>query len=165
MTGVVEAPVDEDVVDAAMTASRALVGIAARSMSSAGADITLAQYRTLVVLASRGPQRIADLACFLGVQPSTAGRMCDRLVRKAYVRRYRARDDRRVVRVSITPAGRDVVDEATRLRRESVTGVLAAVPADRHAAIAEILRLLAAAAGEVSDDQWPRVAQVSTCTT
>src|ERR1700753_1331614 len=87
--------VDEAVVDAVLTASRTLVAVAARSLGAAAEDTTLAQYRALVVLASRGPQRMGDLAEALGVTPSTAGRMCDRLVRKELIRRHRARGARR----------------------------------------------------------------------
>ena len=78
-------------------------------------DTTIAQYRALVVLASRGPQRMSDLAAALDVTPSTAGRMCDRLLRKGLIRRHRARADRRAVQVSVTASGREVVDQATAL--------------------------------------------------
>ena len=46
-------------VDAVLTASRVLVAIAARSLADAGEEVTLTQYRSLVVLASRGPQGVA----------------------------------------------------------------------------------------------------------
>ena len=46
----------------------------------------MTQYRTLVVLASRGPQSAAALAEAVDVTPPTATRMCDRLVRKGLVR-------------------------------------------------------------------------------
>ena len=98
------------VVDAVLTASRTLVAVAERSLGAAAEETTMAQYRALVVLASRGPQRMVDLAMALGVTPSTAGRMCDRLLRKGLIRRHRARADRREVLVSITGAGRAVVD-------------------------------------------------------
>src|SRR5271155_1283816 len=105
--------VDEAAVDAVLTASRTLVAVATMSLGAAAEDTTIAQYRALVVLASRGPQRQVDLAGALEVTPSTAGRMCDRLVRKGLVRRHRARADRRAVLVSITPAGRVGVDQGT----------------------------------------------------
>ena len=111
---------DEAAVDAVLTASRALVAVATMSLGAAAEDTTIAQYRALVVLASRGPQRMVDLAAALAVTPSTAGRMCDRLVRKGLIRRHRARADRRVVQVSITAAGRQVVDQATARRRELI---------------------------------------------
>jgi hypothetical protein len=43
------------------------------SLCAAAEETTLAQYRALVVMASRGPQRLVDLAGALGVAPSTAG--------------------------------------------------------------------------------------------
>ena len=78
---------DEAAVDAVLTASRTLVAVATQSLGAAAEDTTIAQYRALVVLASRGPQRMTDLAAALGVTPSTAGRMCDRLLRKGLIRR------------------------------------------------------------------------------
>ncbi len=145
---------DEAAVDAVLTASRTLVAVATASLGDAADDITIAQYRALVVLASRGPQRMADLAAALDVAPSTAGRMCDRLLRKGLIRRQRARADRRAVQVSITAAGRQVVDEATARRRALLAGILAKLPARQQEAVAAALRAFAAAAGEIPDGEW-----------
>jgi DNA-binding MarR family transcriptional regulator len=149
---------DEAAVDAVLTASRSLVAVATRSLGAAAEETTIAQYRALVVLASRGPQRLVDLAGALDVTPSTAGRMCDRLARKGLIRRHRARADRRVVLVSVTPAGRQVVDEATARRRELIAGILAKLPAAAQGEVAVALRAFAAAAGEVPDGLWPAAA-------
>jgi DNA-binding MarR family transcriptional regulator len=146
---------DAGAVDAVLTASRTLIAVATKSLGAAAEETTIAQYRALVVLASRGPQRMVDLAGALDVAPSTAGRMCDRLVRKGLVRRHRARADRRAVLVSITAAGRQVVDQATSRRRDLIAGILRNLPAARQRAVAEALQMFAAAAGEVPDDQWP----------
>jgi DNA-binding MarR family transcriptional regulator len=146
---------DEAAVDAVLTASRALVAVATMSLGASAEDTTIAQYRALVVLASRGPQRMVDLAAALGVTSSTAGRMCDRLVRKGLIRRHRDRADRRAVQVSIVPAGRQVVDEATARRRELIAGILAKLPPRQRPAIASALQAFARAAGEVPDSLWP----------
>jgi DNA-binding MarR family transcriptional regulator len=105
--------VSSDAVEALLSASRALVGIAARSVADVDPDVTLPQYRALVVLASRGPQKVADIAAELGVAPSTGTRMCDRLIRKGLIRRHRLSTDRRVVRLVLTAP----VDEAILQRR------------------------------------------------
>jgi DNA-binding MarR family transcriptional regulator len=147
--------VDNKAVDAVLTASRVLVAVATRSLGAAAEDTTIAQYRALVVLASRGPQRMVDLAGALDVTPSTAGRMCDRLVRKGLVRRHRARVDRRAVQVSITPAGRQVVDQATTRRRVLLAAILAKLPGEQQLAVAAALESFAAAAGEIPDCEWP----------
>ena len=70
-----ENPPDAAAVDAVLTASRSLIAVATRSLGAAAEETTIAQYRALVVLASRGPQRMAALASALGVAPSTAGRL------------------------------------------------------------------------------------------
>ena len=75
----------DELTDALLTASRVLVAVSARSLAGISDEVTLAQYRTLVVLASRGPQTLQALATELEVVPSTATRMCDRLVRKGLV--------------------------------------------------------------------------------
>jgi DNA-binding MarR family transcriptional regulator len=150
-----EDPVDAAAVDAVLTASRSLIAVATRSLGAAAEETTIAQYRALVVLASRGPQRMVDLASALDVAPSTAGRMCDRLVRKGLIRRHRARADRRAVLVSVTAAGRLVVDQATARRRALIEDILAKLPADAQQAVAEALAAFAAAAGELPDSQWP----------
>ena len=152
MTGQVA---DEAAVDAVLTASRTLVAVATQSLGAAAEDTTIAQYRALVVLASRGPQRMTDLAAALDVTPSTAGRMCDRLLRKGLIRRHRARSDRRAVQVSVTAAGRGVVDQATARRRALIAGILGRLPARQQSAAASALGAFAAAAGEIPDSQWP----------
>jgi DNA-binding MarR family transcriptional regulator len=146
---------DEAVVDAVLTASRTLIAVAERSLGAAAEETTLAQYRALVVLASRGPQRLVDLARALAVTPPTAGRMCDRLLRKGLIKRHRARADRREVLVSVTSAGREVVDHATERRRELLAEILGRLPARQQAAVAAALEAFAEAAGEVPDSQWP----------
>jgi DNA-binding MarR family transcriptional regulator len=151
--------VDPAAVDAVLTASRSMVAVATRSLGAAAEETTIAQYRALVVLASRGPQRLVDLAEALGVAPSTAGRMCDRLVRKGLIRRHRARADRRAVQVSVTPAGRRVVDEATTRRRALIAEILAKLPLPAQQAVAQALREFADAAGEIPDSEWPAAVQ------
>lgn len=146
---------DEAAVNAVLSASRSLIAVATRSLGAAAEETSIAQYRTLVVLSSRGPQRLTDLAEALEVAPSTAGRMCDRLVRKGLVRRHRARADRRSVLVSVTAAGREVVDQATARRRELIAGILAAMPPSEQRDVARALAAFATAAGEVPDSQWP----------
>jgi DNA-binding MarR family transcriptional regulator len=133
-----------------MTASRVLVAIAARSLAAAG-DVTLPQYRALVVLASRGPQRSIDLAAALGVNPSSATRLLDRLSRAGLIRRTRVQADRRSLRVALSPAGRDLVAQVTQRRREEVEQLLTALPPEQHDLVITALRAIADAAGEAPE--------------
>lgn len=142
-------------VDEVLTATRALIAVSTRSLGALAEDVSAAQYRTLVVLASRGPQRMVDLAQQLQVNPSTAGRMCDRLVRKGLIHRHRARTDRRIVHVALTGEGRRMVDEVTASRRVMISEMLARLPIEAQQAAAVALRGLSRAAGEIPDRDWP----------
>jgi DNA-binding MarR family transcriptional regulator len=141
-------------VDSLLAASRVLVAVAARSLAGVADDVTVPQYRALIVLASRGPQRVADLALHLGVAPPTATRMSDRLVRKGLVERRSGVGDRRVVELALSPAGRRLVDEVTRRRRREIAAILEGVPPQRQAAMVEVLEELVEAAGEIPDRDW-----------
>ena len=145
---------DAAAVDAVLTASRSLIAVATRPLGAAAEETTIAQYRALVVLASRGPQRMAGLAAALGVAPSTAGRMCDRLVRKGLIRRHRARADRRSVLVSVTAAGRRG-EPGHRAAPRPDRGHPGETARHTQRAVAGALRAFADAAGEVPDSQWP----------
>lgn len=148
-------PVDRDaMVDAVLTASRVLVAVAARSLADAGEDVTLTQYRTLVILASRGPQNLATLAEAVAVTPPTASRLCERLVRKGLVRRRTDRNDRRQVRIALSETGQALVDAVTVRRRQEITDLLASIPAEEQRSVVAALRRLSASAGEVPERDW-----------
>jgi DNA-binding MarR family transcriptional regulator len=148
-----EEPADE-LVDAVMTASRALLAVVVRSLAAVEEDVTLPQYRALVVLAQRGPMRPAELAVALAVTPPTCTRMCGRLAAKGLVVRERPADDRRAVVVSLSAAGRALVDHVGRRRRDELRRLLARVPAGRRSAVVDGLRSLADASGEVPETEW-----------
>jgi len=141
-------------VEAVLTASRALVAVAARSLACVAEEVTLPQYRALVVLASRGPQGLAALAESLAVTPSTATRMCDRLVRKGLVTRRVDPDDRRLVRLALSPNGRRLVQEVTEQRRVEIAHLLAELSAEEQRAVTASLNRLAAVAGELPERDW-----------
>lgn len=145
---------DAALVDALILASRALVAIAARSLVDVDDDVTLPQYRALVVVATRGPQPLAQLAEALGVAPATATRMCDRLVRKKLIRRSHDLEDRRVVRVDLTPRGRALVGKVLERRRSEIQEILRDVGVAQQHQVIEALQAFAAATGDVDDRDW-----------
>jgi DNA-binding MarR family transcriptional regulator len=144
----------EEIVDAVLSASRVLVAVAARSLGDVAEEVTLTQYRTLVVLASRGPQSLAELAQAVDVTSPTATRMCDRLIKKGLVLRRHERGDRRLVRLTLAKSGRELVDVVTQRRRAEITHLMAAVPPEQQVALVDSLRRLSAAAGEVPEQDW-----------
>jgi DNA-binding MarR family transcriptional regulator len=145
-----------ELTDAVLTASRVLVAVAARSLVEHEDEVSLQQYRALVVLGSRGAQRPVDLAEALGVDPSTATRMCDRLVDKRLISRRRQVGDRREVRLELSARGRALVEAVTERRRREIERILSIVPSDERTDLVRAFRAFANAAGEVPEDQWPR---------
>lgn len=154
MTSSDAAATRDDVVDAVLAASRALVAVAARSLAAAPEEISLPQYRALVVLASRGRSRAQDLAALLEVTPSTGSRMVDRLVRKGLVRRRPVEGDRRAVDLEPTATGRELVDAVTQARRQEIARIVRRVPVSVRTEVVGALHAFAEAAGEVPEQSW-----------
>jgi DNA-binding MarR family transcriptional regulator len=147
-------PDDNEVIEAIIHASRAMVGIAIRSLTESGEVVTLPQYRTLVVLSDGGARRLADLADALGVSPSTATRMCDRLVRKGLISRTRDELDRREVNLEVTAAGRTTVMDVINRRRSDVCALLTSIPLGTRRELVDSLRLLSEATGDSPELHW-----------
>ena len=144
----------EAIVDAVLSASRVLVAVAARSLGDVAEEVTLTQYRTLVVLASRGPQSLAELADAVDVTPPTATRMCDRLIKKRLIARRHERGDRRLIRLTLARDGRELVEAVTQRRRTEIARLMEAIPRDLQATLVDSLQRLTAAAGEVPEQDW-----------
>ena len=144
----------DDLADAFLTASRALIGLAVRSIEAAPVDVTVAQHRVLVLLAARGELTIGDLADGLGVNPSNATRYCDRLQRLGLVHRARSLEDGRVVRVGLTQEGQALVTAVTERRRQEVDEVLERMTGPDAIRVVAALRAFNRAAGEVEDRDW-----------
>ena len=77
-----------------------------------GSPLSLAQYQLLDALRPAGRLPVSELAASAGVAPPTATRMLDALARGGIVERTPCEDDRRVVNVTLTDAGREAVEAA-----------------------------------------------------
>lgn len=131
-----------------------MVQMAEMSVHQVNQDVTLPQYRTLVLLAAQRPSRLADLARAMGVGPPTATRMCDRLVRKGFMSRERDETDRREIILDLTEEGRRLVDAVTAQRRMVVEGVLRSIPVPERAGLVRALELLTAVLNSANAEQW-----------
>jgi DNA-binding MarR family transcriptional regulator len=143
----------EDVVDAVLASSRALVALSARSIAAAK-DVTLPQYRMLVVLDTQ-PSNLTELADALDVAASTAMRMVDRLGAAGLVERSVPPGNRRVTHLALTAAGRRTVRQVTARRRRDLHKVIAEVPAGQRDALAAAMASFA----EAADRVWPSTRQ------
>jgi DNA-binding MarR family transcriptional regulator len=142
-------------VDAVLAASRVLIGVAARSLAAVEDTVTLTQVRALVIIASRGPLHLAALAEDMGVHPSNATRACDRLVAAGLLDRRDNPADRRHLLLTLTVAGRELVDGVMHRRRAAIGEILRAMPPEDRAQLATALGRFAAAGGEPeATDLW-----------
>ena len=121
-------------VDAVLAASRVLIGVAARSLAAVEDTVTLTQVRALVIIASRGPLHLAALAEDMGVHPSNATRACDRLVAAGLLDRRDNPADRRHLLLTLTDAGRELVDGVMDRRRAAIGQILHRMPPERPGA-------------------------------
>jgi len=127
------------------------VALTARALADAGSELTLAQWRVLVVLhGADSPLTIGDLARRVGASPSAMSRLVGRLIARGYVSRNGERRDRRERRVVLSERGRLLVARIVTIRDRQLAG-LSIRPADGRA----VRRLGAAfaAIAEPADDE------------
>ena len=147
----------DPVVDALLRASRALVSITTRSLSAVNEDVTLPQFRSLVVLATAGPQTVSALADRLAVHASTMTRMCNRLVTRGLVVRAPSAVDRREVVIALTTMGTSVVETVMAARRKEIDEVVRRMGDDDRAAVVVALNKFSHAAGEAPNSTYTQL--------
>ncbi|MDH2426360.1 MarR family transcriptional regulator [Sphaerisporangium sp. TRM90804] len=137
----------EAVTSAVLTASRLLVAISARSLLAAEDKVTLPQFRMLVVL-GRGQAKLVTLAERLGVNPSTAMRMADRLTAARLISREINPDNRRETIMRLTREGRRIVEDVTAHRHAEISMILAKMTGDQRQALIAAMKAFNEAGGE-----------------
>lgn len=125
-----------------------MLAIVARSLAPVLEELSLPQFRVLVLLETRGPTRVGSLAAQLDVHPSTFSRALDRLEAAGWVSRSASADSRREVLVTITPAGTRLVNAVSAKRQTELDRVVAALPHRERDEVLRALALFADAAGE-----------------
>lgn len=126
----------EDAADLAAAlddAASTLLNVWSRAHNAPDVPIPSTQLRALFVL-ERGPVNISRLAGELGALVSSASRLCDRLEAAGLLTRDPGRD-RRQVTVRLSGDGQELLDRLRLRRRESLTRVLAEMPAAAQAAL------------------------------
>jgi DNA-binding MarR family transcriptional regulator len=138
----------DDQVEAAMSASRVFVGVIAASMAEVEATVSPLQFRTMVIVGAWGPLNVTALAERLGIHPSNATRVCDRLVRGGLLERTQSDLDRRHLELTLTPDGRRLVGGVMERRRVALTRVLSEMTPRHRLTLTRALQAFGDAAGE-----------------
>ena len=136
----------EDLAEALLAASRALVGIAIRGLGAVAPDVTLAQHRVLLLLHDRDELSVNDIAHLLEVNQSNASRHASRLTELGLVARETAPHDARAVALRLTPAGRARVKAVKQARLAEIRSVLSRMAVADVRRVAAALRAFEAAA-------------------
>lgn len=138
-------------VEAVMHATQRLVAITAQAMADVEDVVTLPQFRVLVMVATAGSLNLRSVAAELKVHPSNATRTCDRLVSGGLLSRRENPEDRRQSLLTLTDAGRRLIDSVLDRRRTAIGEVLARLPEERRAGLAAHLDAFTEAADRPHD--------------
>ena len=106
--------------------------------------LTLSQYGLLSGLSQRPAAPVRELAAEAGVTASTATRILDTLERRGIVRRRRTDEDRRMVIVTLTQRGRDLLIEQVDWLQGRQLEFHAGLPAQERRLAPDLLVRLAA---------------------
>jgi DNA-binding MarR family transcriptional regulator len=133
---------------AVLTASRLLVAVSARSLAAVEDRVTLPQFRLLVVLSTHGAAKLVVLADRLGVKPSTAMRMIDRLIAAGLADRQINPDNRRETVLQLTREGRRLVEDVTARRRQEIASIVQRLAPEQRSSLIDALTTFTEAGGE-----------------
>lgn len=137
------------ITDALLTASRLLMAISTDSIARVDETITIPQFRTLLILSHQGPVNLGTLAGLLHVQPSTTGRMIDRLLSAGLIDRRPHPASRRELLAALTPRGRKVVQRVIAHRRAEIARIVETMPARERNGLVRALTAFTAAGDEL----------------
>jgi DNA-binding MarR family transcriptional regulator len=117
--------------DVLLQLARTVVGLSARAADQLG-RISVVQLRALTVLRGLGGTSLGRLAAGMGVAPSTASRLVDRLVAAGLAVREPAPHSRRELVLTVTGRGQEVLDRYDGLRLAELRTLLDALPPERR---------------------------------
>jgi DNA-binding MarR family transcriptional regulator len=129
----------EAMVDTVLSATRALVAMAIRTLDAGPVRVTVTQQRVLALI-EEGDFSVSTLADRLGVDQSNASRHCTQLEKLGLVVRRRASHDGRSVDLRVTSKGTEQVRRVRDARRRAIEAVLDHMPDDlAHASVAAFM--------------------------
>jgi DNA-binding MarR family transcriptional regulator len=109
-------------------------------------DLTMAQFRALVVVNHRRGITVGELGCQLSIGQSAASLLVDHLVRRGLVERAEDPTDRRRALLGCTPGGEALLAELRHLSRKNLKEWLDLLSDEELEGVARGLRVLSQAA-------------------
>ena len=112
-------------------------------------DLTMAQLKAVMLLCRTGRARSRELADGLGIAPSAATPLVDRLVEHKLAAREDDPADRRIVWILPTKKAQAIYDELMHTSADVLEDVIGEIPLKDRKAVRDSVQLLADAAGRV----------------
>lgn len=86
-------------------------------------EITLPQVFIMDFLNRQGPSKMTDIAKFMEVSTAAITGIVDRLVKSGYVLRVFDADDRRIIKIKITPKGLSLIKKCNQDRHKMIIDI------------------------------------------
>lgn len=118
-------------------------------------DLTLDEYRSLVLLVVHGAQRPSDVAVKMGTSKATATRLVDRMVAKGLFEKYPDPDDGRAQLCTLSEKGEALVTEIFASRRAVFADLFRNMSSAEMEILARALTEMARALGTPTTTRWP----------
>jgi DNA-binding MarR family transcriptional regulator len=112
-------------------------------------DLTMAQLKAMMLIVQSGGVRSRELADGLGIAPSAATPVVDRLVDQKLARRDDDPDDRRIIWIRPTPKAQALHDQLLQTNEDVLADVIDALPTEVRPKVHESIRLLLESAERV----------------
>jgi len=106
--------------------------------------LTSAQWGPLLKLQMTDGATVAELAAWANIDASAMTRMLDRLENKGLCRRVRSTQDRRVVKVEITPEGREAISGVPAALAEVMNALLTGFSQEEWLTLVSLLKRMIA---------------------
>jgi len=114
-------------------------------------NITMSQFKVMLILSARGGGSGQDLSAAMGVSLATLTGIVDRLVAQDLVSRREDPQDRRVRRLELTPAGADLIDRVITTGMDQQLRLLARLSLAELAVVAQAMDIILTAATADTD--------------
>ncbi len=113
------------------------------AMANLTMSLSVQEFRSLEFLASEEPRKSKELADFLGLAMNSVTAVVDGLEKKRLVRRRRDDNDRRVVRLELTKAGRNAGEAIAQGHLEIYRTILGALTVKEQTTLLSLLEKIA----------------------
>jgi DNA-binding MarR family transcriptional regulator len=113
--------------------------------------LSFSQVNALMRLHFTGQADISDIAGQLGITNAAASQLVERLVRMDLLERAEDRLDRRVKRLTLTPAGHALAETLVEVRRQRMEKITNSLTIQQRQAISDALQVLTQAARNMDE--------------